>query len=182
MINLLPREQQKEINAASANTLLLRYLILLIGATVFLLGALGVTYFSLASSARQADTTKEQNERTAVGYQETQTAANTLRSELSSAKSLFDEEIRYSKVLLHLSSLLPEGTSISEFSLDNESFSQPVTLSVRISGKEQAQLLEQNFKASPYVTNASLGNIQVGSSGSGYIADLVFTFTRSAAQ
>lgn len=182
MISLLPREQQKEINAASANTLLLRYLILLIGATVFLFGALGVTYFSLTSSARQADATREQNERAAVGYQETQTAANTLRSELSSAKTLFDKEIRYSKVLLHLSSLLPEGTSISEFSLNNESFSQPVTLSVRISGKEQAQSLEQNFKASPYITNASLGNIKVNNDGSGYIADLTFTFTRSAAQ
>ena len=182
MINLLPREQQKEINAANTNTLLLRYLILLVGATVFLLGALGVTYLSLASSARQADATKEQNERTAIGYQETQVAATTLRSELSSAKSLFDKEIRYSKILLHLSSLLPEGTSISEFSLDNESFSQPVMLSIRISGKEQAQLLEQNFKTSPYVNNASLGNIKVNNDGSGYIADLTFTFTRSAAQ
>lgn len=182
MINLLPQEQQKEISAASANTLLLRYLILLICAMIFLLGALGVTYFSLDASARQADATKEQNERAAVGYQETQTAANTLRSELSSAKTLFDKEIRYSKILLHLSSLLPEGTSISEFSLDSETFSQPVTLSVRIGGKEQAQLLEKNFKGSPYVTNASLGNIKVSDDGSEYIADLVFTFTRSAAQ
>ena len=182
MINLLPREQQREIRAARTNTLLLRYLILLIGAMLFLLGALGVTYFSLASSARQADSVREQNERAAAGYQETQIAATALRSELSSVKSLFESEIRYSKVLLRLSALLPVGTSIESFSIDNTSFSQPVTLSVYVNGEQQARQLEQNFQNSPYTTGVSMTGISVNSDGQGYTVGLVFTFDRSITQ
>lgn len=182
MINLLPREQQREIRAARTNTLLLRYLILLIGAVLFLLGALGVTYVSLAASARQADHIREQNERAAIGYQETQIAATALRSELSNAKSLFESEIRYSKVLLRLSALLPEGTSIESFTIDNTSFSQPITLSVHVSGEQQARQLEQNFQSSPYTTKVSMTGISVNSDGKGYTVGLAFTFDRSIAQ
>ena len=109
MINLLPDEQQKDIRAARTNTLLLRYLILLVGAMIFLLGAFGVTYLSLTSSARQADEVRAENEQAATGYQETHAAATQLRNNLFSAKSLFENELRYSKMLLRLSALLPEG-------------------------------------------------------------------------
>ena len=182
MINLLPRDQQREIRAARTNTLLLRYLILLISAVVFLLGALGVTYFSLTASARQADSIREQNERAAVEYQETQIAATALRSELSSAKSLFESEIRYSKVLLRLSALLPEGSSIDSFSVDNTTFSQPISLSVRVSGEQQARELEQNFQNSPFTTNVSMNNISVNPDDTGYTVGLTFVFNRSIAQ
>lgn len=182
MINLLPQGQQKEIRAARTNTLLLRYLILLIGALAFLVVALGITYFSLNASARQADAVKAKNEQAAVGYSETQIAANTLRSDLSTAKSLFDNEIRYSKVLLRLSSLLPEGTSIQDFSVDKTTFSQPMTLPVYVGSEQQARQLQTNFTASPYLTGVSMGRVSTNGDGSGYIIEMNFTFNRSIAE
>ena len=181
MINLLPQEQQKEIRAARSNTLLLRYLILLVGALAFLLGALGITYVSLTTAARQADEVREQNEQAAIGYSDTQAAANALRSELSTAKSLFENEIHYSKVLLRLSALLPEGTSLQSFSVDTATFSQPVTLPVHVASEQQARQLYANFTQSPYITNASMTRVST-SSGAGYIVELNFTFNRSIAQ
>lgn len=182
MINLLPDEQQKDIRAARTNTLLLRYLILLVGAMIFLLGAFGVTYLSLTSSARQADEVRAENEQAATGYQETQADATQLRNNLSSAKSLFDNELRYSKMLLRLSALLPKGSSLDSFSVNTDSFSQPTTLSVSVIGEQQARQLEENFKNSPYITGATMTGISVNTERQGYTVTLSFTFNRSIAQ
>ncbi len=153
MINLLPREQQKEIRAAHTNTLLLRYLILLVGALLFLFFAMVVTYFSLNTTARQADDTKAQNERAATGYRETQAVATVLRSELSVAKSLFENEIRYSKVFVRLSALLPEGTALDSLEIDETAFTAPVKLAVNNKGEQEARRLQESFSASTYLSN-----------------------------
>lgn len=182
MINLLPRTNQREIGAAHSNTLLLRYLVLLIGALGFLLLALGITYISLSTSGRQADNARQQNEQAALGYSQTQTAATALRTELSAAKALFDSEIRYSKVLLRFSSLLPPGTSIQSLSVNSSSFSQPTTLSVNVAGEQQARQLQDSFSNSPYITNSSMQRINTNTHGPGYIVELSFTFDRSIAQ
>ncbi len=185
MINLLPQAQQKEIKAARSNTLLLRYLILLIGALLFLIAALGITYVALTADAARADAAKTKNEQAASGYSETQTAATELRNELTSAKTLFDTEVRYSKVLLRLSSLLPAGTAIESLSIDNASFTQPITLRIFIKGETQARQLQDNFKSSPYVTGVSMGRVSTSNEAGGeypYTAELLFTFDRSIAQ
>lgn len=185
MINLLPQTEQKEIRAARANMLLLRYLILLAVAFTFLLTALGITYFSLKAAADQADEAKVQNEQRAIGFTETQAQASQLRNELSSAKTLFTDDIRYSKVLTRLSSLLPEGTALDSIQLDTKSFSQPSIITVYVRDQTAAETLEKNFRASSYVTNASLGKVSTTSGAAHpyrYSVEMSFTFARSIAQ
>ena len=184
MINLLPQTEQKEIRAGLGNTLLVRYVLLMICALAFLLVALAITYFSLNQVAKQADETKQANELKAVGFIETQAAATSLRNDLSSAQTLFDNEIRYSKVLTRLTGLLPTGTAISEFSIDDTSFSQPITLSVKVKNQTAAEQLQANFTSSPYITNASLGTISTNQEQGSYpyTAELLFTFNRSIGQ
>ncbi len=183
MINLLPPDQQKEIRAARNNTLLLRYVILLFSALGFLLVALAITYFSLSQAGSQADETRMRNEERASGYASAQSTASQLRNDLSSAKSLFDDEIRFSLVVVRLSSLLPEGSAIDSLQIDSDSFLQPTTLSVQIDSRAAAEALQNNFASSPYVSNVSLGNISTNSGSSyPYTVQLQFTFTRSAGQ
>lgn len=180
MINLLPRERRKEIRAAYSNTLLLRYLLLLLGALGFLLIALGITYFALFRAAAQADVTREDNEQRATGYTETQTVATKFRSDLTSAKTLFDEEVRYSLVLMRFSQLLPEGTAADSLSLTSGSFSQPSSMAIRVRNESAAKRLYANFSASEYVSDVSLGNINTtGNSDYPYSVELTFTFNRS---
>ncbi len=184
MINLLPQDQQKEIRAAHTNTLLLRYLVLLVGALVFLFFALVITYFSLDATARQADATKTQNEQAATGYRETQAAATALRSELSAAKALFDNEIRYSKVFVRLSALLPEGTAVGNLSIDDKTFTSPTTLLVYVRGEQEARRLQESFSTSPYISSVSMGRVSTNEDGQAYpyTVELLFTFNRSIAQ
>lgn len=184
MINLLPPKLQNEIRAAHSNTLLLRYIILLICALCFMIGALAITYFTIVQAAERADTAKQQNEQKAAGYLASQAEATKLRSDLSSAKTLFDNEIRYSKVITRFSSLLPDGAAVDSLQVDDASFSQPMNVPVRIRDRTAAEALQNAFTSSPYVTNVSISSVRTegGSSAYPYIAELQFTFTRSITQ
>jgi Tfp pilus assembly protein PilN len=153
-------------------------------ALAFLFTALVITYFSLTQAAERADTAKLQNEQKAAGYTETQAAATRLRNDLSSAKTLFDNEILYSKLVTRLSGILPSGTAIDSLQVDSSSFTQPVTLNVQIRDRAAAEALQRNFTSSPYVTGVTLGSISTNTGGSSYpySVELQFTFNRSIGQ
>lgn len=181
MINLLPPVQQKEIRAAYSNGLLLRYGLLLVAAMLFLLVAFGITYYALTQISRQADETKQSNEQEAIGYATTQSAATKLRSDLTTAKTLFDNETLYSKVLVRFSGLLPEGAAVTSLDLNEESFSKPVAIDIAIKNKTAAEKLESNFKESPYITSVTLKDISTNQDSKSYpyTAALEFTLDRS---
>ena len=183
MINLLPPKLQKEIRAARSNTLLLRYVILLVAALGFLLIALVATYLSLSTTATQADATKKENEQKATGFTETQAAASKLRGDLATAKTLFEGETRYSLALVRLSNLLPEGAALDSLQLSPSSFTESMALTVRIRNQQTAEALQNNFMSSPYVSNVSLGRITTtGSPNFPYSAEISFTLNRSIGQ
>lgn len=184
MINLLPSPLQKEIRAAYSNTLLLRYVFLLLASLGFLLAALGLAYFTLIQAGNHADKVKTENEQQAVGYQETEERATKFRAQLASAKTLFEGENLYSKTLVRLSALFPDGTAVGSLDLGNDSFSQPATLMVQVRDRAAAEALQQSFTSSPYVTNVSLGNISTNTESSAYpyTIELHFTLNRSIAQ
>lgn len=183
MINLLPRQQQKEIRAARSNTLLLRYTILLICALLFLTGAIGVTYFSLTQAAKHAEALKQENETKAADYAQTQAEVSQLQSELSSAKSLFENEVRYSKALTRLSNIFPDGTAIDALELNASSFSEQMTLNVQVRDQEAAEKLLQSFSSSQYISGANLGKISTSASGRyPYTVELIFTLNKAIAK
>lgn len=183
MINLLPQAQQKEIRAGYSNALLLRYIVLLICAFTFLLGSLGLSYYSLQQAAQTADTVKAENEKKATNYQTTQAAVAKLQSDLSSAKSLFDNEVLYSKAIVRLASLFPEGTAIDSIQFDAGSFAQQMTLSVQVKDQAAAEALQSSFNSSPYVSGANLGKISTSGSGKyPYTVELLFTLNKSIGQ
>jgi hypothetical protein len=185
MINLLPQENQKEIRAAYVNTLLIRYLILLVCALIFLVGAIGFSYFYLGQAGARADETKIANEQKAAGFTDTQGVATTLRSQLSAARSLFDGEIRYSKALINFSLLFPEGTSINGITFNESSFGQSTTLPVQVRGEAEARALQASFESSPFVSGVSMGSVSTNAGAASiypYTVELIFTLNRSIAQ
>lgn len=184
MINLMPIHEQKEIRAARANSLLMRYSILMLIATLFVLAALAFTYLSLTAIGRAADKEKIENQQKASGLVQTQVEAEKLRNDLMSAKNLFDNEIKYSLIVTRITNLLPAGAAIDALHIETSTFDQPKTLSVQIKNREAAEELEKNFKASPYLKDVSLGSISTNSESNAYpyIAEITFTLDRSISQ
>lgn len=181
MINLLPPAEKKEIRAGYSNVLLIRYTLLTVGALVFVILALGVTYFVLMQAQTSAESTTRNNQEKAIDFRDTQAAATKFRDNLSSAEKLFTNDVRYSKVLIRLAQALPDGTAISSLSIDDSSFTAPVALEVNVRGRSAAEALESSLGGSPFVSSVTLGSIRTNQDSSSYpyTADVTVTLDRS---
>ena len=179
MINLLPYSNRKELVAARTNTILLRYNIILVIAILFLFGAIVLVYAFLMNIQTTAEQTIAENQAREQTYAEVKSRAQTFQAQLSDAKSIFDSEISYSRALVNYATLFPEGTALTELKLTAASFTAPVDLSVKISGRTAAAALVSSFENSPYISNFKRNKISINNADPNYPYTMEVTFTLS---
>lgn len=184
MINLLPPIQLQNTKAAKLNLILVRYIIILSGAFLFVLIALFVTYQFLANSATAADTKKAENEASARELAPIEAQADALRGEIDSAKTLFDSQYRYSLVLLRLSQAIPNGSALTTVNLSEDMFNEPMVFDFSITGEAAAVALQKSLTESPYFFDVTLSKLNTNSSNRAYPYTLTITtrVDRSIAQ
>src|SRR4051794_38626974 len=100
MINLLPPEEKRQLQAARSNTLLIRYNVLLLGVVAFMGISIAVTYVFLATTQQEAPQTIAENNAKVAQYAPVKSQAETFRQHLATAKQILDNEVTYSKVVL----------------------------------------------------------------------------------
>src|SRR5262245_15442644 len=110
MINLLPPQHKQDIRAARANSLLIRYNFLLLGALAFLMLAIGIVYVYLTSAKASDEKTIKDNQSNVAGFASVEEQAQIFRNNLSVAKLILDKEVNYTKVILSIAKVLPAGT------------------------------------------------------------------------
>lgn len=182
MINLLPYDQKKTLAAARTNTVLLRYNIILIAAAGFLAIATAVVYFYLTSVQASAEARVQENQRRESSYAQVKQDATDFKSQLDDAQAMFNEDLSYSTALVRFANLFPEGATISQMSLSSESFSKPMELTVRLSGRDAAQALENNMANSPYVSNFKVLSFSYDTSGDNVNWSISFTLSKDIAK
>lgn len=149
MINLLPPEQLRELRAARANTLLLRYNVLLAGVLLFIVAALVVTFFYLNTIQDVAIQTKHDNDAKVASYAKIDSEAKQFRSDLANAKTIMDKDATYSKTLLAIAKVLPKGVVFNTISLDAATFGTPITLALKAADENTAVSAKEAFSKSP---------------------------------
>lgn len=186
MISLLPPETKREIGAARANTLLIRYNILLLGTLGFLLLAIGVVYVFLNTSKATAENTIKENEAKVANFSTIEEQAQQFRKNLATAKQILDREVNYTKVILEISQILPSGVVLTNLSLDAATFGTETTLVAQAKSYEQAIALKDAFSQSPLLSNVHFQSINAteGSTGNPYpvTVNLNVTFKKGAAK
>ena len=113
MINLMPDDAKKEIRAARVSVILLRYIVVVLLAFVFLVLLLAGSYLVLTQTKNSAKTLIEANSTKAEVYSSTKAQVDTLSSSLIETKSILDQEILYSNVLINIGQQMPAGTQES---------------------------------------------------------------------
>lgn len=157
MINLLSNGRKSRINAARANIIIVRYLSIIILAFVFITGTLFVSHSVLSSTMASADSIIESNDTKADIYSDTKQQVELLGSQLTDARNILDQEIRYSKVLIKLGQLMPEGTVLDQLTLDAIAFSgQPVPIKAYANSAAQASLIQAQFQGSSLFSQVTL--------------------------
>lgn len=184
MINLLPPEDKRDIRAARANTLLIRYNVLLVGVFLFLMLAIGVVYVYLSTAKATAEATMQENTAKVGNLAATKEQAEAFRKNLSIAKEILNKEVNYTKVILKVAESMPAGTVLTGLSLDASTFGKETTLAAQTKSYEQAIKLKDSLSQSGLFTDVHFQSISASTDGSNYpiTVNLMVTFDTKAAK
>ncbi|MFI5212420.1 MAG: PilN domain-containing protein [Candidatus Saccharimonadales bacterium] len=159
MINLLPFEDKRQIQAGRTNSLLIRYNVFLLGGLIFLGAAVGITYVYLSSTKATAQQTIADNQSKVGSYAAVKNQADQFRSNLTTAKQILDRQATYTKVILEIAQLLPQGVILQNLNLDSQTFGSPTILSAQAKNYAGALALKDAFQSSDLFSNVHFQSI-----------------------
>ncbi|MDB5179682.1 MAG: Fimbrial assembly family protein [Candidatus Saccharibacteria bacterium] len=185
MINLMPDDAKKEIHSARLNVILSRYIIVILFAFGFLVLLLAGSYVVLTQTKQTAQRLIDANGTKADVYSSTKAQVEALSSSLSQTKTILDQEVLYSNVLMHIAQQMPAGTVLSGITLNAASFTgTPVTLKAYAKTTDDAVALRQKFQSSPIFTNVNFDSVSDSAGIKDYPigVSMTLTVTKAAAQ
>jgi hypothetical protein len=170
MINLLPEEEKKQLRAARANVILLRYTIVLACAGAFLALIFAGSYFLLEQNRIAAQNFINVNGSAAPG---TTPAAPV---NIAEASTILSNQTAYSKVLVSLAQAMPAGTVIDTVAFDATTPGTPVQATVYAQTASLTTDLQTSLQATPLFSTAVVTpGTAAGISGYPFSASLTFT-------
>jgi Tfp pilus assembly protein PilN len=178
MINLMPDDAKKEIRSARVNVILTRYIFIILFAFGFLILLLGGSYVVLTQTKASAQRLIDANGTKAEVYSTTKAQVDALSSRLSETKSILNQEILYSNVLMNIGQQMPAGTVIDSIALDTASFAgTPITLKAYAKTTNAAVALREKFQSSPIFTKVNFESVSGTTGIDGYPVSVSMTLT-----
>jgi len=160
MINLLPYDTKQQIRAAHFNVTLVKYIILLSIAVAFLVLACAVTYLFLSNNQANNDKPAVNNNSKLTTDAGIQNQVNTFRTNLTTVKTILDQQVSYSDILMGIAAALPPETTLDSIALNDSSFGAPMALQVHARSADSEPKLKENFqKSSVLFSDYKLGSI-----------------------
>lgn len=168
MINLLPFEEKRQIQAARTNVLLLRYVLLTSCVMVATGLMVGAGFVIMNNSKADAEKQIALNTSKASSYNSVQAEAQTFRANLSTAKTILDKEVNYTKVILAIAQTLPSEVTLDNLDLDANTFGTPFVLSAKAKSYDGGLELKAALEKSDVFSNVSLQGMTMAASDSDY--------------
>lgn len=184
MINLLPGNAKKELRAARANVTLLNYILMLGAGVIFLAVLCTAVYFVLNDTKSSAEVLIDENQSKSTELGSVQAQGESLRASLSSAKTILNQEVLYTKVITGIASLMPEGVVLDGLNLSPATFGSPTNLQIFAKSNEAALQLKDSLQSSSLFSNVNFQSLSTGSQSGTYPvnATLSLVINKSAAQ
>lgn len=184
MINLLPDDTKKQIKAAHANSILIRLIICLVCAAIFLLVICFGTYY-LINKTKQTPNNDNSSSAQSI-YQSNKSKADVISASFDLVKNNLSQKVNYSTIITEIAANLPTGVIIDSLLLNEQSLNQPITLKLRAKSVDSATQIKTNFdKSTSMFSNFSAapteGN-QTDVPGYPYLISATVSINRSAAQ
>lgn len=159
MINLLPDESKKEIQAARMNVILLRYNLATLSAFAVLAAICLLFYLLLFSAQSNAVTTNTTNTQEAEKYAAVQKKAEQYKQNLATAKAVLDRGVSYTSFIIDLTKILPSGVILEGINLSAADIGKQVSFTSQAKSYEKAIELKESFEASYYYTDVHFQSI-----------------------
>ena len=116
MINLLSPEERKQIKAARANSILMRYVVMSLIVVVIIVVELISSYFMLVFNQSASRETINDNQSKSSAFSSVKSDAEKYRSNLRVAKYILDTQAPYTDILNAIAKRLPNGASLTGIS------------------------------------------------------------------
>jgi Tfp pilus assembly protein PilN len=159
MINLLPDDTKRDIEAARTNVLLFRYNILTIVGLAGLALICAAFYVVLNMNESSSVTKSNDNSSKAAAYNNVRKAADDYRQNLTIANQILNNSVNYTSVVFAITKLLPQGVVLDSLNLKAADFGKQITFSTHAKSYAQATQLKENFQKSNMFTNVYFQNI-----------------------
>lgn len=159
MINLLPPQEKRQILAGQTNVLLWRYCITSLLLAGLLFTITGGVYFIMTRAKADAEATIATSNQAATKYQKTQQQVTEFTSNLATAKTILDKEVRYSQIALKIAQALPPGIVLESLELDAKTFGTPLTVQALGKSYDDALRLKSSFEQSDAFENVNIASV-----------------------
>ncbi|PID33494.1 hypothetical protein CR969_00435 [Candidatus Saccharibacteria bacterium] len=159
MINLLPSDEKKQIIARKTNVLLWRYSIFSLILAGLLFTIIAGVYILMMHSKGVAEETIRSSQAKSAEYRKVQQEITEFNTNLTTAKTILDKEIKYSKVAVRIAQAIPRGVVLESLNLDADTFGQPMTLRAIGRNYQDAINLKTSFERSEYFDEVQLVSV-----------------------
>lgn len=182
MINLLAPSDRRELAAARTNTILFRYVLLLIVVIAFLCLEMVAMYFVVNTEKLRNEQIITENEQKATQYADTKKEADTFRSNLSTAKYILGKQVPHTALILTLANNLPADTVLDKIAIDPTTFGTPTILTVKMKSYDQAikvktALQQTIFEKKPLFSSVSFQSVAAADAKEGQTTPYPITAT-----
>ncbi len=123
MINLIPSSQKKSMAYARRNSMILKWVIIMLIAIAGLLVIFGGSLFYIKQDIKAHENSIKSGQKSLSDQNEQKTLerVSEISGRLSLVVDVLSKEVIFSKLLPHIGSLMPEGASLNGLSLSRES-------------------------------------------------------------
>lgn len=182
MINLIPPALKKQFVAGRVNTILVRYIWIVIMLLILLGVISALTYYMLDSARASAEERIKENNAETSSYQQVQARTTEFQSNLATAKTILDKQTYYSGALLKVVKYLIPGTVMDSISLDSSTYGTPMTLEIYALNENVAIDLKRSFQESNVLDDAHFQSLSLGTetkniNGKDYTVKITMTVT-----
>ena len=165
MINLMPDEYKREIRAGRTNVLLVRYISILVVAVIVLGGLLVGAYLVLNTTQQIAEAKVAENQGRVADYNQVRAEADSLRSDLTTAKTILDNDVSFAKLIYKIADIVPPNVVLDDLDLDPKDFGSNATMNASAKTFDDATKLKDAFiRNNQIFTNVQLQTIRAADS------------------
>ncbi len=159
MINLLPPGRVLNIRLARNNTILRRYVeLILVGSLVLLAAILVARYFFSAQNANIQHTV-DLNDAKIASLQPVQKQAEELSATVNTISGLLSRNVKFSDMLTQIGGIMPPGSVLTGLKFSLEDVEAPLVVSAQVDNEQKAAVLRNNLAASSLFEKAEIKNI-----------------------
>lgn len=159
MINLLPPKRLLDIKIARNNTILRRYIELVIFGVLILAVAVAASYYFLSRQQSSIRQTLGINQAKAQQLQSVQKEAEELSATVNTISALLSRNVQFSQMLTQIGSLMPSGAVLTGLQFSIEDLDSPLVVSAQVENEERAAVLRNNLAGSELFKSAEIKSI-----------------------